>query len=287
MKPLNLKSKIFLDGGDPEESSQLIKLLGFLDGQTTNPSLVSKNPKVAKKLSKGERFNKDELLTFYKDIVQKISNVIPKGSVSVEVYADEKTSSIEMLNQAKKMYSWIPNAHIKFPTNFEGLKAAEEAVELGMKINMTLVFSQEQAAAVYSATKGAKKGDVFISPFVGRLDDRGENGMDLIKNILKMLESGDGHVDTLTASVRNLDHLLYAISLGSDIITSPFKILKEWGEKELIMPDKDFKYEPSLSEIPLKVLDLNQNWQEFDIKHELTDIGIKRFSDDWNNLIKS
>ncbi len=281
MRPANLKSKIFLDGGDPDESNQLVKLLGFLDGQTTNPTLVSKNPEAAKK------FTKERLLMFYKNIVQKISKIIPKGSVSVEVYADEGSSCKEMLAQAKDMYSWIPNAHIKFPTNFEGLKAAEEAVDLGMRVNMTLVFSEDQAAAVYSATIGAKKGDVFLSPFVGRLDDRGENGMDLIKNILKMYEKGDGHVRCLTASVRSLNHLFYAINLGSDIITAPFKVLKEWKDGGLKMPDKDFRYKTHLFRIPYKELDLGKNWRKFNIKHELTDLGVKRFSDDWNSLIKS
>ena len=89
----------------------------------------------------------------------------------------------DMLPQGREMFSWIPNAHIKFPTSHEGLKAADQAVQEGLRVNLTLCFSQEQAAAVYAATKGAKKGDVFVSPFIGRLDDRGENGMDLIANI--------------------------------------------------------------------------------------------------------
>jgi len=147
-----------------------------------------------------------------------------------------------MLAQGREMFSWIPNAHIKFPTTHEGLTAAEHAIKEGMRINMTLCFSQEQAAAVYAATGGAQKGQVFVSPFVGRLDDRGGNGMTLIENILKMYKNSDGHVEVLTASVRTLEHFLYAIALGSDIITAPFKILKEWGEKGLPMPDENFIY---------------------------------------------
>ncbi len=108
---------------------------------------------------------------------------------------------------------------------------------------MTLCFSQAQAAAVYAATRGAKKGEVFVSPFIGRLDDRGENGMDLIANILKMYGKGDGHVEVLTASVRTLDHLLCAIKLGSDIITAPLAVLKEWKEKGLPMPKDDYPYD--------------------------------------------
>src|SRR3989344_4765192 len=204
MKPTSLKSKIFLDGGDPNETKQAVDLLGFLDGQTTNPTLISKNSQVKERLEKGKKFFKEDLLEFYKNLVKEISSLIPYGSISIEVPADKNTPSHEMLKVGKEMFSWIPNSHIKFPTNKEGLKAAEQATKEGIRVNMTLCFSQEQAAAVYAATKGAK--DTFVSPFVGRLDDIGENGMDLIKNILKMYQGGDHHVSVLTASVRNMDH---------------------------------------------------------------------------------
>ncbi len=252
--------KIFLDSGDVEETKQAIALLGFLDGQTTNPTLIAKNPATA-----GKKFTKEEIFSFYRSIVKQISALIPNGSVSIEVYADKSTTAEEMFKQGKEMFSWIPNAHIKYPITKAGLEAAEESVKKGIRVNMTLCFTKEQAAAVYAATKGAKKGDVFVSPFVGRLDVRGENGMDLIKNILEMYRQGDGHVEVLTASVRNLNHFLKAQELGSDIITAPLKVLEEWMEtrKE---PDK--------------------NWQDFDIHHELTDAGIEKFANDWNNLIK-
>jgi len=275
-----------LDSGDPNETREIIKLLGFLDGQTTNPTLISKNPKAKSRLEKGERFTKEEIFNFYKEVVIEISGIIPNGSVSIEVYADKNTTHQEMLEQGREMFSWIPNAHIKFPTTSEGLTAAEQAVKEGMAVNMTLCFSQEQAAAVYASTKGVKKGDVFVSPFIGRLDDRGENGMDLIENIVRMYEKGDHHVEVLTASVRNLDHFLYAIKLQSDIITAPFKVLKQWGEKGMPVPDADFKYEASnLKPIPYQEIDLNKPWQDYNIHHELTGIGIDKFSADWNSLI--
>ena len=170
--------------------------------------------------------------------------MIPEGSVSVEVYADAATKAEAMLEQGREMFTWIPNAHIKFPTTAEGLKAASAALKEGLRVNMTLCFSQSQAAAVYAATRGARKGDVFVSPFIGRLDDRGENGMDLIADILRMYGEGDGHVEVLTASVRNVDHLLCAVSLGSDILTSPFSILKKWGEKGASLPGPDYRYAP-------------------------------------------
>src|SRR3989339_217562 len=119
MRPQNIKTRIFLDSGDPQETKQVLSALGFLDGQTTNPSLIAKN-------------------------------------------------------------TWIPNAHIKFPITASGLEAAHILTSEGMRVNMTLCFSQQQAAAVYVATRGVKKGDVFLSPFIGRLDDQGENGMNMI-----------------------------------------------------------------------------------------------------------
>ncbi|MDE2020762.1 MAG: transaldolase, partial [Patescibacteria group bacterium] len=164
-----------------------------------------------------------------------------------------------------------------------GLEAAERAVHEGMRVNMTLCFTEEQAAAVYAATKGAKKGDVFVSPFVGRLDDRGERGMDLIENIVKLYESSDGHVEVLTASIRSLLHQEQALSLKSDILTTPLKILKEWKEA-------DFSAVPSVPEadlapIPFKEILLDKPWREYDIHHDLTDKGIERFAADWNALI--
>ncbi|MGZ3590888.1 MAG: transaldolase family protein [Thermodesulfobacteriota bacterium] len=287
MKPKNLKTRIFLDGGDPEETREIIRLLGFLDGQTTNPTLISKNPSARNRLEKGEKFTRKEIIDFYQETVREISKLIPQGSISVEVYADHSTLAEAMLSQGKEMFSWIPNAHIKFPTSQEGLKAAEQAVKSGMRVNLTLCFSQEQAAAVYAATRGAKRGDVFVSPFIGRLDDRGENGMDVISHILQMYRKGDGHVMVLTASVRKMDHLLYALKLGSDIITGPFQVLKEWGEKGLPMPGDDYVYRPgSLKGIPFREIDLTKDWQSYDIRHELTDKGMERFSADWNALIK-
>ena len=203
MKPDKLKTRIFLDGGDPVETREIRQLLGFIDGQTTNPTLVSKNPVALARIGAGEKFTERELLEFYHVVVNSIGGLIPDGSISIEVFADAGTSSESMLRQAHEMFTWIPNAHIKFPTSREGLMAAQKAVQEGLRVNMTLCFSQEQAAAVYAATRGAKKGQVFVSPFIGRLDDIGENGMDLISNILAVYKQGDGHVEVLTASVRH------------------------------------------------------------------------------------
>ena len=286
MKPAGLKTRIFLDSGDPAETHGALGLLGFLDGQTTNPTLIAKHPDARARLEKGEKFSAQEIMDFYKEVVREISVLIPGGSVSIEVYADSRTTAEEMLAQGREMFSWIPNAHVKFPTTAAGLEAAEAAVRTGMRVNMTLCFSQEQAAAVYAATRGAKKGEVFVSPFVGRLDDAGKNGMDLVANILRMYQQGDGHVEVLAASVRSVNHFLSAVALGSNIITAPFAALKEWGENRMPMPDKNFSCDSAGYQlIPYRDLDCARPWQDYDIRHELTDAGIARFSADWNMLV--
>lgn len=281
MKPENLESKIFLDGGDPAETKEIIGLLGFLDGQTTNPTLIARNP-----YATGEKFSQRELWNFYRKVMTDISEVIPDGSVSVEVYADKNTSAEDILQQAEKLSDWISNAHIKIPMTHAGLEAAEKAVKKGIKLNITLCFSQEQAAAVYAATRSAKKGDVFISPFIGRLDDKGEDGMSLIKNIIKMYEGGDGHSEVLAASVRSYNHFLHSLQLKADIITAPAKILREWAKKGKPLPNKNYKYNSGrLKNIPYKNLDLSKDWRKFDIRHELTQKGVESFCKDWNGLI--
>src|SRR2546430_8296741 len=116
------------------------------------------------------------------------------------------------------------------------------SVQESIRVNMTLCFSQEQAAAVYAATKGSKE-PVYVSPFVGRLDDRGEDGMDLVKNIKKMYAHSDGHVRVLAASIRSLNHLLFSFALRAELATVPTKVLEEWAESGFPMPDQDFRYQ--------------------------------------------
>ncbi|MBI4991089.1 transaldolase [Candidatus Gottesmanbacteria bacterium] len=277
-------AKIFIDGGEPEETRQAKKLLGFLDGQTTNPTLIAKNLAAS---SGGAKLTQDEALGEYKRIAGEISKIIPHGSVSIQVFANGKTESEEMLSQARERTKWIPNASIKFPCNAEGLKAASVACR-EMPINITLVFTQSQAAAVYEATLGAKY-PVFISPFVGRLDDRGENGMDVVSNMIKMYQSGDKHVEVLTASVRNIAHILYALYLKSNIVTVPFKVFRQWADKNFMLPAENFVYNPgNLKAVPFrKDIMLGKPWQEYDLFHDLTDIGIEKFSADWNSLVQS
>lgn len=281
-------TKIFLDGGDPQETREMKTLLGFLDGQTTNPTLFAKNPAVRARRERGETFTRKEIMEWYRAVAQEISREIPGGSVSIEVYADARTEARDMIREAQEMYTWIPNARIKFPISRAGLSAAEAVAREGMRVNMTLCFSQQQAAAVYAATRGAEKGQVFVSPFIGRLDDRGQNGMDMIANIMRMYKQGDSHVQVLSASIRAMDHFFSALQIGSDIITAPAKILREWASTGCKMPSANWSYHPAgLTPIPYEEINMAKDWQAFDIAHELTDQGMARFSEDWNALIRA
>jgi transaldolase len=165
------------------------------------------------------------------------------------------------------------------------------SVQKNIRVNMTLCFSQEQAAAVYAATRGSKR-PVYVSPFVGRLDDHGEDGMDLIKNIKKMYEHGDGHVHVLAASIRGVNHLLYSFALNAELATVPSKVLEEWAAKGFPLPDRNFTYrgvdanDKPLKAIPYKELDLNLPWQSFDIAHELTKKGIQKFVADYESTLR-
>jgi len=280
------KTKIFLDSGNPEDTKAALGILGKLDGQTTNPSLVAKNPNLAEKLSNGEKLLETELLQEYKDIVTQISQMLPaSGSVSIEVYADSNTTADTMFEQGKEMATWIPNAHIKFPISFAGIEAAIRSIKEGLRVNMTLCFTQEQAAAIYSATKGATKGDVFLSPFIGRLDDKGVNGISLIQNIMKNYSEGDGHVEVLAASIRSLNHLMASFTLEADIVTLPLKVIKQWEESNLEIPD-DFEYSSDLKAIEYEKLEIDKDWKLFNLTHPQTTDGIAKFAEDWNNLLK-
>ena len=285
------KTQLLVDGGDPEETLRVKNLIGYVDGQTTNPTLVSKNPEVRSLVSHGQKFSSREELEEYKKIVQTISPLVGPAGVSIEVYADFNTTAEEMLAQGREMFSWIPNAYVKYPCTHEGLRAAQLSVRQSMRVNMTLCFAQEQAAAVYAATKGSEA-PVYVSPFVGRLDDRGENGMDLVKNIKKMYESGDGHVHVLAASIRHLQHLLGSFALETELVTAPGKVWEEWAASSFQLPESDFVYhgidkaDKPLNPIAYKSIDLNRAWESFDIRHELTTKGIQQFVADYKSTLK-
>jgi transaldolase len=274
------KTKILVDGGDPQETRRVKELLGFVDGQTTNPSLIAKNPHIKELIASGHKLSNREEMDEYKKIVQTISPLVGDAGVSIEVFSDEKTRARDMLDQGREMFSWIPNAYIKYPCTAEGLRAAQMSVREGIKVNLTLCFSQQQAAAVYAATKGTKE-PAYVSPFVGRLDDIGQNGMDVVRNIKRMFSQGDGHVLVLAASIRSLEHLLYCFMLETELVTVPAKILELWASKSFPMADNQFQYKTSGNPIPYEELDLGQAWDAFDIQHELTRKGIEKFAADY------
>lgn len=284
-------SKLFIDGGDPEETRRANELLKTkkpewnrgIEGQTTNPTLVSKNPDVQKYLATGKKLTSDEALQQYKKIVEAVAHVT-KGPISIQVIADQTTAQDEMLRQARIYKDWIANGVVKFPCTHEGLSAAATFCE-EFPVNITLNFSQSQAAAVYGATTKHKH-QVFVSPFIGRLDDRGENGMDVVVSEVTMYTAGDHHVDVLTASLRTLEHLLYAVKLNSPAITIPFKIFQQWAYMDFPLPDKNFSYvRPDLKSIPYLNLDLHKPWTEFDLHHDLTDAGLTKFMQDWQSML--
>ena len=271
------KTKVLVDGGDPQETIRVKGLIGFVDGQTTNPTLIAKNPEVE--------------LDEYKKIVQAISPLVGDAGVSIEVFADLDTTAEQMFAQGQEMFSWIANAYIKYPCTHEGLRAAQMSVRRNIRVNITLCFSQEQAAAVYAATKGSKD-VVYVSPFVGRLDDRGENGMDLVRNIKQMYGGGDGHVHVLAASIRHLEHLLCSFALDVELVTAPSKVWEEWATAAFPLPGKDFVYKAvdkngnRLRPISYKEIGLTRPWEDFDIRHELTTKGIRQFVSDYESTLK-
>ncbi len=205
-------SQIFIDGGDPaetREADRLLKKAGHVgvQGQTTNPSLIAKRAiayfsrhsgldpesRVGNKLDPGsmagmtgKAISEKELLAFWRKTVEEMAKVT-KGPISIQVVGDATLTTEQMLTQARDRITWIPNAVVKFPATTNGLAAAEIFCQEG-PVNITLNFSQEQAAAVYIATK-THNYDVFVSPFVGRLDDVSENGMALIADIVQIYKN--------------------------------------------------------------------------------------------------
>lgn len=285
------KTKILVDGGDPDETLRIKNLLGLVDGQTTNPSLIAKNPEVQQLLASGHHLSAQEQKDEYKRIVQKISPLVGDAGVSIEVFADLDTTAEQMFAQGQEMFSWVPNAYIKYPCTHEGLRAAHLSVKKGIRVNVTLCFSQAQAAAVYAATRGTKE-PVYVSPFIGRLDDRGDNGMDVVRNILTMYQAGDHHVQVLAASIRHLDHLLCSFALKTELATVPGKVLETWAAQGRPVPDDTFVYPAidshgrALKPIEYRELDLNASWESFDIRHELTTKGIQKFVSDYESTLR-
>lgn len=210
--------KIFIDTADIEEIREA-KALGILDGVTTNPSLVAKTGKP------------------FEACIKEILKEVP-GPVSVEVTAVEHDA---MVAEAQTYAKWADNVVVKVPIIKEGLKAIKTLSDQGIKVNVTLCFSPMQALLA------AKAGAAYISPFVGRLDDISQDGMELISQIVEIYDNYAFDTEVLVASVRNPMHVVHAALMGADVST-----------------------------IPLKVIDAL-------LKQPLTDIGLQKFLADWEN----
>lgn len=278
------ETKILVDGGDPGETLRMRGLLGYVDGQTTNPSLIASNPGIKLLLAAGNRLSARAQLDEYKKIVEATSPLVGDAGISIEVFSDLKTTAEEMLAQGKEMYKWAPNAYIKYPCTTEGLKVVQASVELNMRVNVTLCFSQQQAAAVYAATRGSRT-PVYVSLFLGRLDDVGQNGLDLVKNVKRMFARGDGHALVLAASIRTVDQLLCCFHEEAELATVPVKVLDAWAKEGVPLPGNDFECISTGQPIAFEELNLERPWQAFDIDHELTRKGLERFVADYKKTI--
>lgn len=208
--------KFFLDTANIEEIRQGVSL-GLVDGITTNPSLIAK-----------EGRNLEEVA---KEICELVD-----GPVSLEVVS---TNAAEIIEEARHLAKIHKNVVVKIPMIREGLKALHVVSQEGIRVNVTLIFSANQALLA------AKNGAAIVSPFVGRLDDIGNSGMELISDIVQIYSHYEFNTEVLVASIRTPIHVLEAAKMGAHIATLPGKVLEQL------------------------------------IKHPLTDIGLDQFLADW------
>lgn len=211
--------KFFLDTANTAEIKR-INALGLVDGVTTNPTIIS-------------REGRD-----FEEVIKEICSIV-EGPVSAEVIG---LTAEEMINEARVLAKWAPNVVVKIPMTEAGLEAVNTLSKEGIKTNVTLIFSVAQGLMA------AKAGATYVSPFVGRLDDIGVDGLELIKNLKLTLANFNFETEIITASVRTIAHLEQAAMAGADIATIPGSLL------------------PKL-------------W-----KHPLTDNGIAQFLEDWKKV---
>ena len=211
--------RFFLDTANVDEIRQAAEL-GVLDGVTTNPSLVAKERRP------------------FKEIVLEICEIV-KGPVSAEVVSLEAEA---MVREARGLSAWAPNIVVKIPMTAEGLKASRQLASEGIKTNVTLVFSAPQGLLA------AKAGATFVSPFVGRIDDTGHDGMQVVRDLRQILASYGYPTEIIAASMRHPVHVVEAAKAGAHVATVPFAVLQAM------------------------------------IKHPLTDRGLERFLADWRAI---
>ncbi|HEX3185062.1 MAG TPA: fructose-6-phosphate aldolase [Pyrinomonadaceae bacterium] len=191
--------KFFLDTANLNEIREAATY-GFADGVTTNPSLIAKEGDVD-----------------FKQHIAAICEIV-QGPVSAEVTSQDKDG---MIREGLEYAKIAPNVVIKCPLTREGLKATRQLTDQGIRVNVTLCFSAAQAILA------AKAGAAFISPFLGRLDDIGENGMYLLQSIIEIYQNYPWKTEVLAASLRHPIHVIEAARLGADIATIPFKVIDQ------------------------------------------------------------
>ncbi|GEM_PF-105165 len=305
-------TKFLLDSGDPDEYREISKLAkeqgSEIWGSTTNPSLI------AKKLA-GKKISQQEAFELQKKIVLEILEIV-SGAVSAEVYADQNTTADAMIEQGNDIATWHSRIIVKLPTTIEGFKARTALRKAHIPVNNTLVFSQQQIYAIclheqiMQKTYGPLQSlfPPFISPFAGRLDDIGQDGMALVENGMKIkkefdlpLPSGSLAIWMLEASVRSLEHIKRGIVAKTELLTAPAKTYKEWfalpkEQRESLNGITSYAEKltkPSYWTAPeaLKSISTPDEFmnaiesRKLDITHSLTNKGIIRFADDWKAII--
>jgi transaldolase len=213
--------KIFIDTANIEEIKAANEW-GIIDGVTTNPTLVAKE-------------GKD-----FKSMVNQILSIVD-GPISVEVIS---TDSEGMVKEALVMSKWSKNIVIKIPMIPEGLKAVKILNEKGIKTNVTLVFSVNQALLA------AKAGATYVSPFIGRLDDIGHDGMQIIRDLVQIYKEYGFKTEIIVASVRHPLHVVESAKIGAHVATIPYNVIEKM------------------------------------FKHPLTDNGLEKFLNDWKKVVK-
>lgn len=211
--------KLFIDTANVDDIREANDL-GVICGVTTNPSLIAKEGRV------------------FQDVVKEITEIVD-GPISAEVIS---LDADKMVEEAKPLAAMHKNIVIKIPMCAEGLKATKKLTELGIKTNVTLIFSAAQALLA------AKAGATYVSPFLGRLDDIGMEGMNLIEEIVDIFDAQAIETEIIAASIRNPIHVTAAARLGCDIATIPMSVIKQM------------------------------------INHPLTTSGIERFLKDWEGV---
>ena len=296
-----MATKFILDSGIVEEYKELIQIASSVGseiwGATTNPSLIAKN-------FSDKKVTPDEAEKLHKDVILQLVELVP-GAVSAEVYADHDTTAKQMVEQGIQIATWHPRVVVKLPTTIEGFKARTILRKKRINTNNTLVFSQQQIFAIclhehlLQTTENVAPPEYppFISPFVGRLDDKGINGMDLVQHGMELKKLFTTQVWMLEASVRTLEHFNKGLEFGSELITAPLKIYKDYfsqnstsngseTQKNTLENIKPWQPEADLVECPT-IEDFMSTLSNgrLDITHELTNAGIDRFVSDWKAII--